>query len=152
MPFDANLVLADNTADWTFANINTSDYGTPVSTTRNAGGLAVLDLGATKIGGPVSGWAIVLILTEAGAASDDALTCKVEESSVVAFGSDVHELGKFDEAAATTGIILGSEAPIAIVMRVAPKLRYLRIDASMVSGDDFGVVWCLLSPYPFRVL
>ena len=152
MPFDANLVLANLDADWTYANIVTNDYGTPISTTRNAGGLAVLDLGATNIGGPVGGWAIVLVLTEAAAASDDALTCKIEESSVVAFGSDVHELGKFDEAAANTGIILGSEAPLVVVMRVAPKLRYLRIDASMVAGDNFGAVWCLLSPYPFRGL
>ena len=46
MPFDANLVLADTTADWTYANLVTSDYGTPTSTTRNSGGFVVVDLAA----------------------------------------------------------------------------------------------------------
>ena len=49
MPFDANLVLADTTADWTFANLVTSNYGTPTSKTRNAGGFVVVDLLATVI-------------------------------------------------------------------------------------------------------
>ena len=106
MPFDANLVLCDGSADWNFANLVTSNYGSPTSTTRNAGGFAVIDLGATQIGVAVSGMAIVLVLTEAAAAADDALTCIAEESSVLAFTSDVHELGKFDIAAATKGIIL----------------------------------------------
>ncbi len=49
MPFDANLVLADTTADWTYANLVTSDYGTPVLTSRNAGGFAIIDLASNRI-------------------------------------------------------------------------------------------------------
>jgi hypothetical protein len=152
MPFDANLVLANDDGDWTFANLVTSDYGSPTSTTRNAGGFAVLDLGSANIGTAVHGIAIVLIFLDSANASDDALTCIAEESGVEAFTSDVHELGKFDIAAATKGILLGSEIPATIVMRVTPKERYLRIDASCVAADDFGTVWALVSPYPFRLL
>lgn len=151
MPFDANLVLADNTLDWTYANLVTSDYGTPVSATRNPGGLAVIDLGSARIGGSVSGWAIALILTEAGAAADDALTVIVEESTTVAFVVP-HELAKFDILAANKGVIIGSEAPATVIRRISVTHRYLRIDASCVDGDDWGTVWCLLSPYPFRGL
>ena len=152
MPFDYSLMLCDGSADWTYANIVSSNYGSPTSATRNAGGLAVIDLGAADIGSAISGIAVVLILTEAGAAADDALTVIVEESGVVGFGSDFHELGKFDIAAATKGIILGNEAPATVIMRVTPRERYLRIDASMVADDDFKTVWCMLSPYPFKVL
>ena len=151
MPFDANLVLADLTLDWSYANLVSSDYGTPVSATRNAGGLAVIDLGSALIGGPVSGWAIALILTETAAAIDDALTVIVEESSTVAF-TVPHELAKFDILAANKGVIIGSETPATIIRRISVTHRYLRIDASCVAGDDFGAVWCLLSPYPFRNL
>ncbi len=152
MPFDANLVLANLDADWSFANLVSSDYGSPTSVTRNAGGFAVLDLGSANIGGDLRGLAVVLALTEAAIASDDALTVIIEESGVVGFGSDVHELGKMDIAAVTKGIILGSETPAVVIMRVSIRERYLRIDASCVSGDDFGAVWCLLSPYPYKLL
>ena len=151
MPFDADLVLADSTADWTFANLVTSNYGTPTSTTRNAGGFAVIDLGATSIGAAVRGLAIVLVMTEAAAAAGDALTVIVEESTTVAF-TVPHELAKFDILAATKGVIIGSEAPATVIRRVSPTLRFLRIDASCTAGDDFGTVWCLVSPYPYKVL
>ena len=147
--FDANLILCDGSADWSFANLNTSNYGTPTSATRNAGGFAVIDLGDGA--SPVSGLAVVLILTEAGAAADDALTVIVENSTTVAF-TVPHELGKFDILAATKGVILGSEGPATVIMRVTPKLRYLRIDASCVAADDFGTVYCFISPFPFKVL
>lgn len=152
MPFDANLVLADDTLDWTFANLNTSDYGTPVSTTRNAGGFAILDMGSADIGSDVRGLAIALVLTETAGAGADALTVIVEESGSSTFASDIHELGKFDIAGATKGIILGSETPATVIMRVVMKERYLRIDASCTSGDDFKTCWCLVSPYPYRRL
>ncbi len=152
MPFDANLVLANDDGDWTYANLVSSNYGTPTSTTRNAGGFAIIDLGSADIGSAVRGLAVVLIMLDSANASDDALTVIVEESGVVAFGSDVHELGKFDIAAATKGIILGSEQPATVVMRVSPRERYLRIDASNVASDDQGTVWCLLSPYPYKLL
>ena len=72
MPFDANLVLVDGSAVWSFANVNTSDYGTPISTTRNAGGFVILDLGSANIGSDVRGIAIVLILPDnPGAAGDE---------------------------------------------------------------------------------
>lgn len=151
MPFDANIVLADDDADWTYANLVSSDYGTPTSTTRNSGGFAVIDLGGTNIGAAASGIAVVLVLTEAAAASDDALTVIVEESSTEIF-TVPHELAKFDILAATKGVIIGSETPAAVIRRISPTLRYLRIDASCVSGDDFKTCYCLLSPYPFRGL
>jgi len=151
MAFDYNLMFADDTADWTFANVVTSNYGTPTSTTRNAGGFAVLDLGSAGIGSPVRGWAVVLCLTEAAAAADDALTVIVEESTTVVF-TVPHELAKFDILAATKGVIIGSEQPCTVIRRISPTLRYLRIDASNVADDDQKTVWCLLSPYPYKVL
>lgn len=150
MPFDANLVLVDGSADWTFANINTSDYGTPISTTRNAGGFAVIDLGAAW--DSKEDMAIVLTLPEAAGAAGDALTLIVEESSSATFASDIHELTKFDILAATKGVIIGSEAPATVVRRVNPRLRYLRVDASVTSGDDFGAGQVNISPYPYKYL
>lgn len=140
MPFDANLILASDAADWTKANLVDQDYGTPTSLTRNDGGFAVLDIRKSGIH-PLT---IVLVLTET-ATSDDALTVIIEESGVVGFGSDVHELGKFDIAAANKGVILGSEAPATVVRNVVVSKQFLRIDASCVTGDDFGTVWCMVA-------
>jgi hypothetical protein len=149
--FDENMELCDGSADWSYANLVTSDYGSPVSTTRNDGGFAVIDLG--EGGAPVEGLAIALMLTEAAAANDDALTVIIEDCDDYDFSSSQpHELGKFDIAAATKGVILGSECPNTIVMRVTPTRRYLRIDASCVAGDDFGVVKCAISPFPYKNL
>ena len=151
MPFDADLVLVDGSADWTFANINTSAYGTPTSTTRNTGGFVVIDLGSARIGVAARGIAVVLCLSEAAAAAGDALTATVEQSATMAF-TVPHELGKLQIAGATAGVIIGSEVPDTVVLRVTPTLRFLRLKASVTAGDDFGVVYALLSPYPFRVL
>ncbi len=151
MTFDANLVLANDDADWTYANLVTNVYGTPTSTTRNDGGFAVVDLGSANIGGPVSGMAAVLVLMDSAAASDDALTVIIEESATEAF-TVPYELCKFDIAAATKGVILGSEQPATVVRRISPRLRYIRCKATNVADDNQGTVWCLLSPYPFRVL
>lgn len=149
MPFDYNLMLADETADWTKANLDS--YGTPTSTTRNSGGFAVLDLGSAGIGGDVGGMAIVLVLTETANAVGDALTVIVEESTTEVF-TVPHELAKFDILAATKGVILGSETPCTVIRRVTPTLRYLRIVASCTASDDFKTCWCLVSPYPYKVL
>jgi len=154
MAFDANLMLCDGSADWSHVNLVTShQYGTPTSTTRNDGGFAVIDLGSANIGAAVGGLAVVLVLSEAAAATDDELTVTIEECAAEGFGSATHELGKFDIAAATTGVILGSEVPATVIMRVSPKLRYLRIKAvTSAVADDFGVCYALLSPYPYKVL
>jgi len=152
--FDSNLVLCDGSAVWNYANLVTSNYGTPISTTRNSGGFAVLDI----VEAPVTGLAVVLILTQAANAAGDELTTIIEECASENFSSSTpHELGKFDVAATTKGVILGSEVvastiPVVVVMRVTPTRRYLRIDASCTSGDDFGVVYCYATPYAFKVL
>ena len=151
MPFDANLTLVDGSADWTYANLVSSDYGTPVSTTRNAGGFAVIDLlqaGAS----PGVGLTVVLILSEEAAATDDALTVSVQQCASAAFGSAVSTLAGFDIAAATTGVIVGSETPCTVMRRVAPTMQYIRVDASCVSGDDFGVGYCFIIPWGYNRL
>lgn len=149
MPFDANLVLVDGSADWSYSNLGT--YGTPTSTTRNDGGFIVLDLGSAHIGAAWKGIAAVLVCVDEAAAGTDALTCTIEESTTEAF-TVPHELAKFDILAASMGVILGSEVPATVVKRVSPTERYLRCKASTLSGDDFHTVYCLLSPYPYKVL
>ena len=106
MAFDSNLVLCDGSAVWSYANIVSSGYGIPTSTTRNAGGFAVIDFGAAGVGSDMRGLAAVLILPAANA-SDDALTAIIEESTTEIF-TVPHELAKFDILAATKGVILGS--------------------------------------------
>jgi hypothetical protein len=151
MVFDANLVLADDTADWTYANLVSSGYGTPTSTTKNAGGFAVIDLGAANIGAAIRGLAAVLVLTEAANDAGDELTAIIEESTTAVF-TVAHELAKFDILAATKGIILGSEAPCTVIRRISPTLRYVRLKAVNTASDDFKTCWCMLSPYPYKVL
>jgi hypothetical protein len=149
--FDANLQICDGSADWTYANVVTSDYGSPISTTRNDGGFAVIDLNEA----PVGGLAFTLLFTEAANATDDALTVILEECDSADFtSSQPHELGKFDIAAATKGVILGSEvaAGTEVILRCAPTRRYVRIDATMNSGDDFGAVYCNIEPFSYKTL
>lgn len=156
MPFDANLVLADGT-EWTKSNLDS--YGTPVSLTRNDGGFVVLDLGSADIGSAISGLAIVLVFTEASGGTDQ-LTVIAEESEEVAFGDvsdNLHLLCEFDILAATRGLIIGSEltaalTPRTVIRRVNPVHRYIRIKASCTAADDLGIVYGLVSPYPYRVL
>lgn len=153
MPFDADLTLCDGSADWSYANLVTSNYGTPTSTTRNSGGFVVLDMQSY----PYSGIDVVLLFIDAANADTDALTVIIQESDVEAFSSDVHTLGGFDIAAATTGIILGSEItstdiPVDVHLRITPSRRYLRIDASCTSADDFGTVYCYVTPFPYKKL
>jgi len=151
MPFDANLVLCDGSADWTYANINTSDYGTPISTTRNAGGFVVLDLLA--LGGIGSlGVSIVLILDDTLAGDTDALTLLAQSSDAEAFGSGVHTLAQFDLASATTGIIVGTECPCTVIRRITTVDRYLRVDASVTTGDDFKTGYVFVQPWAYHRL
>jgi hypothetical protein len=154
MPFDENLVLADDTLDWSFGNIVTATYGAAagnVSTTRNAGGFAVIDLGSAGIGGAVRGMAAVLIIDQAAEAAGDELTVVIQESTTMAF-TIPHLLAEFDIIATTRGVILGSETPCTVVRRISPTLRYVRALASCTAADDFHTCWVLLSPYPFRRL
>ena len=151
MAFDANLVLCDGSADWTYANLVSANYGTPTSTTRNAGGFVVLDLLA--LGGTgAQGIAIVLILDDTNAGDTDELTLLAQSSDSATFASGVHTLAQFDLAAATTGIILGSECPCTVIRRVATVDRYLRVDASCTAGDDFKTGYVLVTPWAFNRL
>ena len=149
MVFDTNLVLADNTADWTFANLVSQDYGTPVLTTRNDGGFAIVDL---LTGTGAYGMAAVLIIDEEGAASTDALTVLLQASDSDTFASGIQTLANFEVAGVSHGVILGNECPCTVIRRFATTKRYVRIDASCTSADDFHTVWCLLAPWPFNIL
>ncbi|MFA5384147.1 MAG: hypothetical protein WC364_05710 [Eubacteriales bacterium] len=151
MPFDANLVLADNTADWTYANLVTSNYGTPTSTTRNAGGFAVIDMLAFSTTA-AKGLSVILIIDEAGAAADDALTLLLQASDSLTFANGVQTLANFEVNAATHGIILGNECPCTVVRRFATQKRYIRVDASCVADDNFHTCHVLLAPWTFNVL
>jgi len=151
MPFDANLVLADTTADWTYANLVTSNYGTPTSTTRNAGGFVVVDMKAFS-GTAAKGMSAVFISDEAGAAVTDALTLLLQASDQSDFSSGVQTLANFEVAGVTHGIILGNECPCTVVRRFATTKRYVRVDASCVEDDDFHTCHVLLAPWPFNIL
>ena len=145
MPFDADLVLLDGTIDF-----KASTDTPPTSTTRDAAtGGAVIDMGKTAL----KGMAAVLTLPEAANGSSDNLTAFIEVSDVENFGSDVHEMGKFDIVAVTKGIILGSEVPATVVLRFSSSKRYCRFNGTVgTTPDDFGNVECNLSPYPMDVL
>lgn len=150
MPFDANLVLANDDGEWTYANLVTSDHGTPVlATSRNAGGFIIIDL---LNGTPAKGMAAVLIIDQAGAEIDDALTVVLQASDSDTFGSGIQTLANFEVAGVGHGIILGNECPCTIIRRFATQKRYVRIDASCADGDNFHTVWCLLAPWPFYIL
>lgn len=153
MPFDANLILANDDADWTYANLVTATYGAAagnISTTRNDGGFAVIDLGSANIGGPVSGIAAVLVI-DAAVAVGVGLVVTIQESSTEIF-TVPHLLAEFDILAATRGTIVAAEAPCTVVRRISPTLRYLRALASCDGSDDWGTCWVLLSPYPYKKL
>jgi len=151
MVFDANLVLADATADWTYANLVTNDYGTPTSTTRNAGGFVVVDLLALSTT-PADGLACIFVADEAGAANDDALTLVLQACDSVLFANGVQTLANFEVAGVTHGVILGNECPCTVIRRFSTRLRYIRVDASCVAGDNFHTCQVLLAHYPFHTL
>ena len=144
MPFDNNLILIDGSVDY-----NPDNDTAPTSTTRDSNtGAAVIDLQGTGI----RGLAVVLVFADSADANADEATIVLEASDESDFASDVHELGKFDIAAATKGVILGSEVPATVVMRFATMERYVRINGTVTAGDDFHTVYAYISPYPFHVL
>ena len=150
MVFDANLVLCDGSYDWTFARLVTSNYGSPTSLTRNSGGFVVLDLAALG-GTPATGIGIVLILDDDAAVGT--LTAIVQSCDALDFAAAVHELARFDLAAANSGVLLGSEAPCTVIRRVATTDRYLRVDCSLSGGaDDLLTGYILVSPWAFATL
>jgi len=151
MPFDANLVLADTTADWTYASLVTSNYGTPTSADRNAGGLVVVDLKALSTT-PVTGLACILFIDEAGAATDDALTVLLQACDLEAFSAGVQTLANFEVGAVTHGVILGNECPCTVVRRFSTNLRYIRVDASCADADNFHTCQVMLAPWPFHTM
>ncbi len=142
--FDADLILLDGSVD-----LNAANDAAPTSVTRDAAtGGAVIDIGAG--GTPVSGLVAVLIGVDSANGSTDTLTAFIESSDNVAFGSVVHELGKFDKLAANKGIILGAEVPGVFMLRFSTTDRYIRLNATVgTSPDDFGTVYCFLTPYAF---
>lgn len=155
MPFDANLVLADNTADWTYANMVTNEYGAPVLTTKNDGGFVVIDLKALSTT-PSDGLAAIFLSDEAGAAATDALTLILQGSNELDFVADatnpVRTIATFDVGGVTPGVILGNECPCTVVRRFSTRLRYIRAYATCVADDDFHTCWVLLAHYPFHTL
>ncbi len=151
MPFDANLILIDGTVD--VDSDTAASFVAATSTTRSASsGGAVIDLQGTA----KNGIAAVLIIP-ALTTSTDYLTATIQVSSAVAFGSDVHEVVKFDIAAATLGRILASECGTiqTVVRRFATDKRYCRavVTPTKGTGDgSFSYLKIYLSPYPFKVL
>ena len=150
MPFDANLVLADNTADWTYANLVTSGYGAPTSVTKNAGGFVVINLLALSTT-PADGLACIFVCDEAAGAAY-ALTLVLQVSDVLAFTSGVQTLANFEVAGVTHGVILGNECPCTVVRRFSTNKQYIRVNASCVAGNDFHTCQVLLAHYPFHTL
>ena len=145
--FDSDLILLDGSVD-----LNAANDAAPTSVTRDAAtGGVVIDIG--EGGTPASGLVAVLIGVDDADGDTDTLTAFIESSDNVAFGSVVHELGKFDKLAATKGIILGAEVPGVFMLRFATTDRYVRLNATVgTTPDDFGTVYCYLTPYPFKTL
>jgi hypothetical protein len=128
--------------------ITTTSLDTPAtSLTRDATtGAAVLDLRGTG----QNGLSAVMILSDlAGGAAAYTLTSFLEASDVLAFTSDLHKLTSFDMAGATTGVILGAETPLTVVVKFATPKRYLRINATV--SNDFGYIKVYLTPWAFKV-
>lgn len=152
MPFDANLVLADDTLDWDKTNIDL--YGEPVATSRNSGGFAVIDLKALS-GTSDKGMAVVFMSTESVTTADE-LTLTIEASNELDFVSDstndVRTLATFDILGKSLGVLEGDECPCTIIRRIVTKQRYIRAHAEVSASDDYGKCWVLLAPWPFEVM
>jgi len=148
MPFDANLVLADTTADWTYANLDS--YGSPTSTTRNDGGFVVID--TLALGGlAAKGMCAVFIADAAAAVASDALTLIIEGSDTEAFTTgDLEALAAFGvDGAVGSGIIDGDETPCTIVRLFNTNRRYIRAKATCVADDDFKTCQVFLAPWGY---
>ena len=153
MPFDANLVLADSTLDWTKANID--NYGAVVDTNRNTGGFVVIDM--LELGGTAArGMAAILIADSGDAGDTDALTVIIQSSNqldyVVDSENDVRTEATFDILGTAPGVIVGTEAPFTVVRRFATNQRYIRAKVTLTDADDFKTCWVLLAPWPFITL
>jgi len=148
MPFDENLILIDGSVSLTAATAGS--FAEADSTTRDdTSGAAVIDISKTR----AEGLAAVLICPTTEDTNDaDYILGFIEVSDEEDFASDVHEVGKFDLAAATKGRLLASECPCTVVLRFATDKKYVRANLTPTSGGgtaDFGAVKVLLSPYPF---
>lgn len=153
--FDYLLTLIDGSKDLI------GDNDTPASSTSitSGTGAKVIDLG--EGGTPASGLSAVLLLPTTAIASST-LTGKIEGSEEEDFlesSYQVHELGKFDIAAATEGIILAAEVisttvPLAVIIRFATKLRFIRVNLTVNGTTEYNFyrVKCYLTPYAFHVL
>ena len=154
MPFDANLVLIDGTVTLTAATA--ASHVPATSTTRETTntGAAVIDLKETG----VKGLAAVLVLPTAGNGTTDYLVGYIQSSDtedMTGTTTGILHHGTFGIAAATTGRILGNEAPAIVVLRFTTTKRYVRANLTPVAGNgtgSFGLVQVLLSPYPFDIL
>lgn len=145
--FDYNMILLDGSVDLTAATDTA-----PSSTTRDSStGAAVIDLG---VGGtPVGGLTAALICVDSANGATDTLTAFIEASDVASFGSDVHELGKFDKLATSKGVIVGSEVPDNFLVHFTTHKRYVRLNATVgASPDSFGTVYCHITDKKFPVL
>jgi hypothetical protein len=141
--FDASGILMDGTVVTT-----TGTDTAATSLTRDAAtGAAVLDLRGTGVNGLT---AVMMISTLAGGAAAYTLTATLEASDVLAFTSDVHDLGGFDVAGATKSVILGAETPCTAMLKFATSKRYVRINATV--SNDFGYIKVYLEPFAFKVL
>ena len=146
--FDADLVLADGSAAWTYANIVTSTYGVPTSTTINDGGFAVIDLGKTG----VSGLSVVAIFPTLATkvAGNGALNLTIEACASAAFGSAITELLTF--GGATIRVLVVTETPAVYIGRISTTLQYVRAKAVMAADNDYKLAKVYLTPMAYNVL
>ena len=146
--FDYNLILMDGSV------ITTTALDTPaISTTRDATtGAAVIDLGPG--GTPANGLVGVMFCSDLAVGADAyTLTAYLQASDtadMTGTTTGIDRLGSFGVAAATTGVILGSETPCVALVRFATSKRYVRINATV--SNDFGYIKVYLVPSAFKVL
>ncbi len=145
MAFDDSLVLLDGSVDYNAAN-----DGAATSVDIDAAtGAKVIDIGETG----AAGLTAVLLVPDDHNGDTDTLTAFIEASSVVGFGSDVSEMGKFDVLATAKGIIVGSEGPCEAFVHFATDKRYIRLNGTVGTyPDDFGAVKCYLTPHAYKSL
>ncbi len=151
--FDADLICIDGTIDVDSDTAATFVAATAVARSGTTGA-AVIDIGAG--GTPADGIVAVLIIP-ALTSTSDYLTATVQTSDAVGFGSDVHEVVKFDVAAVTLGRILASECGsiLTVVARFATDKRYVRavVTPTKGTGDgSFSTLKVYLEPTAFKVL
>lgn len=147
--FDYNMILLDGSVDYNAAN------DTPaISLTRDAAtGAAVIDLGS---GTPKGGLVACLIIPNDVNGATDTLTAYLQASDTVDMTgttTGIERLGSFQVAAATTGVIVGSEVPCVALVHFTTKKRYVRLNGTVgTTPDDFGAVKCYITPFPFESL